>query len=154
MITKFKLYEKHKTNKYHLNDFVIVNNTKLNNRLVIISEISIKYDDIYYLVWNADSEMDDEQFTIKEGDIVKKMPSYKDGDYLIIKDYHTHTPTPMICNGDICDWFIGMRSFKDKEWITEPYSNIIRKMNKKDLETYKDIIERYEIENRKEKYNI
>ena len=130
MITKFKLYEKHKTNKYHLDDFVIVNNTKLNNRLVIISEISIKYDDIYYLVWNADSEMDDEQFTIKEGDIVKKMPSY------------------------ICDWFIGMRSFKDKEWITEPYSNIIRKMNKKDLETYKDIIERYEIENRKEKYNI
>ena len=43
---------------------------------------------------------------------------------------------------------------EEMQWVEEPYYNIIRKMNKNDLEKYKDIIEMYHIKNAAKKYNI
>lgn len=158
MIINFKLFEKRINNKYNIDDIVIVNNNQLNNRMVAISEIHISYDEITYTVWNATKNMDDEHFLISEKDIVKKMPSYKEGTLILLKDYDTGKPKPMIILNHMELGLFEMIDLQakneDEEYVEEPYYNIIRKMNKKDLEKYKDIIERYEVKKETDKYNL
>ena len=155
MITNFKLFESAK--KYHVDDVIIVTNPTLflYNRMVVINSIIQKSAGITYEVHNADENgTDNDRFIIKETDIVKKLPTYKEGDYILIKDYYTGEPKPMIYWDHQELGLMGMYDFELDDNVTEPYYNIIRKMNKKDLEKYKDLIEMYHIRQKSNKYNI
>lgn len=159
MITNFKLFEN--LNKYNVDDMLIVTNPGLNlkNRLVVIDSIHKDKNGTKFTVWNATKNMKDEEFTISESDIVKKLPSYKEGEYIMLKDYYTGKPKPMIMSLHMELGLFEMIDLEARErgkdwWVEEPYYNIIRKMNKKDLEKYKDLIERYKISQESEKYNL
>lgn len=165
MITKFKIFEK--VSNYNVDDFVIVTNSRLglDNRLVVIDSIIKDRNGISIKVWNAAENHNDEEFIISENDIVKKMPRYKEGEYILTKDYYTGKPKPMIILNHIELGLFEMinLTYTDEvddengenfEHVEEPYYNIIRKMTKKDLEKYKDVIENYKLKKASHKYNL
>lgn len=143
---------------------IIVTNKKLglDNRLVVIDTmLKTKNKGIEFKVWNASKNWRDEEFTISENDIVKKMPSYKKGDYILLKDWNTGVPKPMIMSVHIelglfemCDLEGFIKNGEDYEWVEEPYYNIVRKMTKRDLEKYKSTIEEYHLKKDSNKYNL
>lgn len=163
MITNFKLFEGIKY-KYHIDDMVIVTNATqgLNNRMCVISSIIQDVNGLSIKVWNATKDHNDEEFTISEEDIVKKLPKYKEGEYILLKDYNTGKPKPMIIYNHMELGLFEMIDLEGDEIyevepgenVEEPYYNIIRKMNKNDLEKYKDVIEMYHVKNAAKKYNI
>ena len=94
-------------------------------------------------------------------------PIYKKGDYILLKDYFTGKPKPMIMSVHIecglfemCDLegflfqYQKENNVEELEWVEEPYYNIIRKMTKRDLEKYKSIIEEYHLKKDSNKYNL
>ena len=165
MITNFKIFEK--LSNYNVDDIVIATNPTegLNNRMVVIDSIHQDRNGKRYTVWNASKNESDTEFTISENDIVKKMPRYNEGDYILIKDYYTRKIKPMIMLNHVELGMFEMINLEytdevddeegeNFEYVEEPYYNIIRKMTKKDLEKYKDVIEKYHIKKAKNKYNI
>ena len=138
---------------------IVTNATQgLNNRMCVISSIIQDVNGLSIKVWNATKNHTDEEFTILEEDIVKKLPKYKEGEYILLKDYYTGKPKPMIIYNHMELGLFEMIDLEEEDeemqWVEEPYYNIIRKMNKNDLEKYKDIIEMYHIKNAAKKYNI
>jgi hypothetical protein len=164
-----KIFENFTIGNYHIHDIIIVNDPihNLNNRMVVIDAIHQDRDGIHLTVWNASKNEKDEQFIIDEEKVVKKMPTYKKGDYILLKDYFTGKTKPMIMSVHIelglfemCDLegYIKYGEMdeegQNREWVEEPYYNIIRKLTKKDLEKYKNVIEEYHIKKEAEKYNL
>ena len=161
MITNFKIFESI-SNKYNIDDMIIVTNQILKNRLCVIDSITKGRNGLSFKVWNAAKDHYDEEFTISENDIVKKLPTYKEGEYILLKDYYTGKPKPMIIMNHMEFGLFEMIDLEGDEkneiesgdCTEEPYYNIIRKMNKKDLEKYKDIIQKYHLNKKIEKYNL